>query len=112
MRTAIALCFSSLCLVLSIGCGPGSDRGACSGPECATGSCDPGESRECYTANQKDTNGVGPCHSGNQKCTAAGQWGNCDGQVIPVGETCGDGLDNNCNGSVDENEDRDGDGYS
>ena len=60
----------------------------------------------------KDTEGVGPCHGGHQTCTAAGQWGNCDGEVIPVGETCGDGLDNNCNGMVDENEDRDGDGFS
>ncbi len=60
----------------------------------------------------QDTEGVGPCHGGHQTCTAAGQWGNCDGEVIPVGETCGDGLDNNCNGSVDENEDRDGDGFS
>jgi hypothetical protein len=60
----------------------------------------------------KDTEGVGPCHGGHQTCTAAGQWGNCDGEVIPVGETCGDGLDNNCNGAVDENEDRDGDGFS
>src|SRR4029077_14848572 len=41
-----------------------------------------------------------------------GQWGNCDGQVIPVRETCGDGIDNNCNGKVDENEDADGDGFT
>lgn len=109
MRTAIAL--SLFLVVVGVGCGP-SDRGACSGAECATGSCDPGETRECYTAAVKDTLGVGPCHSGHQTCTAAGQWGNCDGEVIPVGETCGDGIDNNCNGSVDENEDRDGDGFS
>src|SRR4249919_821028 len=103
MRTAIALSFVSFCLFVGLGCGP-SDRGACEGADCATGSCDPGESRECYTAAVKDTKGVGPCHSGHQSCTAAGQWGNCDGQVIPVGETCGDSIDNNCNGSVDENE--------
>lgn len=111
MRTAIALCFVALCLVVGVGCGP-SERGACSGAECATGSCDPGETRECYTAAVKDTNGVGPCKSGRQSCTDAGQWGNCTGEVIPVGETCGDGIDNNCNGTVDENEDRDGDGFS
>lgn len=111
MRIAIALSLVSFGLVLSIGCGP-AERGACLGPECATGSCESGEKRECYTANQKDTNGVGPCHSGEQMCTAAGQWGNCEGQVIPVGETCGDGVDNNCNGATDENEDRDGDGFS
>jgi hypothetical protein len=111
MRTAIALSFVSFGFLVAVGCGP-AERGACLGPECATGSCDSGEVRECYTASQKDTNGVGPCHSGMQTCTAAGQWGNCDGQVIPVGESCGDGVDNNCNGSTDENEDRDGDGFS
>ena len=32
--------------------------------------------------------------------------------MIPVGEVCGDGIDQNCNGTVDENEDRDGDGFT
>jgi hypothetical protein len=31
--------------------------------------------------------------------------------VIPVGEVCGNGVDDNCNGSVDETDDRDGDGF-
>jgi len=113
MRHALVLIALSLSLaVAGAGCGPGNRSKACSGAECLTGTCDAGETRECYTASQKDTNGVGPCHSGEQMCTAAGQWGNCDGQVIPVGETCGDGVDNNCNGSVDEDEDRDGDGFT
>ena len=33
-------------------------------------------------------------------------------EVVPVGEICGDGIDNNCNGMVDENVDEDGDGFT
>jgi hypothetical protein len=56
--------------------------------------------------------GVGPCTGGTQTCTAAGQWGNCVGEVVPVAENCGDSVDNNCDGAVDNDEDRDGDGFS
>jgi hypothetical protein len=33
-------------------------------------------------------------------------------EVVPTQELCGDGVDNNCNGMVDENVDQDGDGYT
>jgi hypothetical protein len=33
-------------------------------------------------------------------------------EVVPVGENCGDGVDNNCNGMIDEDVDADGDGYT
>ena len=82
-----------------------------SAPSARRGTCNRAK-RASATPAQKDTEGVGPCVGGMQTCTAAGQWGNCDGQVIPVGETCGDGVDNNCNGAVDENDDRDGDGFT
>jgi hypothetical protein len=45
-------------------------------------------------------------------CLAAGMWGNCVGQVLPAPEICTDGIDNNCNGMVDEDIDADGDGYT
>ena len=80
---------------------PFRSRRACIGAECDMGTCKAGQARECYTG-REETIGVGPCVTGMQTCTAAGQWGNCIGQVIPVGETCGDGVDNNCNGTVDE----------
>ena len=35
----------------------------------------------------------------------------CVGNVVPMEEDCGDGLDNNCDGQVDEGYDLDGDGY-
>jgi hypothetical protein len=59
-----------------------------------------------------DTEGVGPCTGGSQMCLSSGAWGNCVGQVVPVGEICGDGIDNNCNGATDENVDADGDGFT
>jgi hypothetical protein len=65
----------------------------------------------CYTG-QGGTDGVGPCHGGTQQCTAAGTWGACEGQVTPAPESCTDQVDNNCNGSVDEDQDLDGDGIS
>ena len=43
--------------------------------------------------------GVGVCTPGVMKCDNGGVY--CDGHIGPSEETC-DGLDNNCNGSVDE----------
>ncbi len=57
--------------------------------------------RECYTG-PNGTAGKGSCQSGKQACQR-GSWGACVGQVLPApAETCDDGIDNNCNGSVDE----------
>jgi hypothetical protein len=75
------------------------------------GTCHPGDSRQCYTGDMS-TEGVGLCHGGMQMCTSAGDWGNCDGQVVPTGEVCGNGMDEDCDGMVDENTDNDGDGYT
>jgi hypothetical protein len=101
-----------LLFVACIACGPSNRNGSdCTGSECSAGSCEPGETRDCYTANEI-TKDVGPCHGGTQACTAAGQWGNCTGQVVPTGETCTDSVDNNCNGMVDETTDSDGDGWA
>jgi hypothetical protein len=58
------------------------------------------------------TENVGPCHGGMQSCTSAGSWGDCQNEVAPTGETCGDNIDNNCNGMTDEDIDQDGDGYT
>src|SRR5262249_49501334 len=38
-------------------------------------------------------------------------WNVCNGAILPTGETC-DGLDNNCNGVIDDGMDRDADGYT
>jgi hypothetical protein len=110
MRIVLSVILSSLCLV-AIGCGPEERNDSCIGADCMSGPCQKGESRECYTGT-KDSLGVGPCVAGVQSCTAAGQWGNCTGQVLPVTEACGDGVDNNCDGAADNDEDRDGDGFT
>ncbi len=43
-----------------------------------------------------------PCKQGTQSCGANGQWSTCEGAVLPTAELCGDGIDNDCNGKVDD----------
>jgi hypothetical protein len=45
-------------------------------------------------------------------CQPSGMWGSCDGETVPSAEVCGDNIDNNCNGMVDEDVDEDGDGFT
>ncbi|TNE47771.1 MAG: hypothetical protein EP343_18485 [Deltaproteobacteria bacterium] len=55
-------------------------------------------SRACYKG-AVGTSGVGPCKEGKQACTD-GNWGDCEGEVLPQDETC-NGKDDNCDGQVD-----------
>ncbi|MEB2312867.1 MAG: VCBS repeat-containing protein [Sorangiineae bacterium] len=61
-------------------------------------SCTAGESRACMT----DLAGVGQCKAGSQECGSDGTWATCSGAVGPTEETCGDALDNDCDGKIDE----------
>lgn len=44
---------------------------------------------------------AGICAGAEKTCKDDGDWGGCS--VLPLAEICGDGIDNNCDGTVDEN---------
>ncbi|MBP5202640.1 choice-of-anchor L domain-containing protein [bacterium] len=79
------------------------------------GNCTPGEIQKCPYHAYPETEGVGPCKAGTKTCKADGTWGVCEGEVTPVNEIgnklCADGIDNDCNGTVDDGTDIDGDGH-
>ncbi len=75
------------------------------------GTCDPGETLECYDGHPS-TEDVGPCRGGMRMCLPSGQWSECLGQIVPSLEVCGNGIDENCSGQADENVDQDGDGFT
>lgn len=111
---------------------------SCEGGQCVVGDCDPGwydcdgvagcESQDecacepgvdlqsCYPG-PPGTEGVGICQAGQRTCNAQGTgWGPCIGYVLPEAEfaagNCGNGIDDDCNGAVDDVDDIDGDGWT
>lgn len=62
------------------------------------GTIDESLTRSCYTG-PIGTVGVGRCRAGTQNCSA-GLWGACVGQVLPIPEIIGNGIDDNCDGTV------------
>ena len=46
----------------------------------------------------------GPCAEGVQicECSMGGIWGPCEGAVTPVPEICGNHIDDDCNGVIDD----------
>ena len=74
--------------------------------------CTPGETQECYTG-PAGTKDIGTCVAGVAECQPDGaNWGPCNGQITPVFDACSDGKDNDCNGTVDDAKDLDGDGWT
>lgn len=68
----------------------------------ASAGCKPGDMITCYEG-AAGTMNVGPCRPGVRTCNEQGTgFGACAGQVLPVAESCGDQVDNNCNGAVNE----------
>jgi len=63
--------------------------------------CMPGQKRLCYTGDP-NTRGVGACRDGIEECTIEGWSGICNGEIKPSTEICGDGIDNDCNGLIDD----------
>ena len=76
-------------------------------------SCVPGTTQACYQG-APGTMGIGPCKGGTQTCNANGtSWTPCGGgQVLPKAEVCANGVDEDCDGSVDNVPDGDGDGWT
>ena len=64
----------------------------CNGQSNEGCACTPGATIACYAGT--------PC-AGTQTCSAAGTWGACSGPPPAASDTCGDGVDNNCDGVVD-----------
>lgn len=65
-----------------------------------------GDERACY-GGPDDTAGVGICTAGVQRAQN-GVWGPCEGAVLPAEEICGDGVDSDCNGRGASRENEDG----
>jgi len=64
--------------------------------------CPGGEARDCYTG-PEDTLDVGACERGSKTCESDGSgWGMCLGEVVPADEVCGNNIDDDCDGEVDE----------
>jgi hypothetical protein len=70
------------------------------GPNCA---CAPNAARMCYPGPSTEI-GRGVCRAGTQRCNAGGTaWGACEGAVGPSSEVCGNGLDDDCDATPDDN---------
>ena len=74
--------------------------------------CTPGTVMPCYLGNP-GTQDVGPCKSGQATCNFGGTgFGLCTGQVLPIFDVCGNNVDDDCNGTIDDAPDLDGDGWT
>ncbi len=66
------------------------------------GVIDDGVTRPCYTG-APSTRGIGACHDGLNTCSAGVFGTACYNEVLPaVHEVCGNHVDDDCNGQVDE----------
>lgn len=66
--------------------------------------CEADETQPCYTGSTA-TRGVGACHDGVETCeihAGVAEWGTqCDGDLTPATELCGNAVDEDCDGNLD-----------
>ncbi|MBI4700798.1 MAG: hypothetical protein HY744_06480 [Deltaproteobacteria bacterium] len=86
----------------------GSCGAACAGEQaCLKGSCvglvcKPNAVELCFGADAKYI-GVGACKAGTKTCNGQGTgYGSCAGEVVPKAEDCNNGLDDDCDGLINE----------
>ena len=85
----------------SVGSGGAGGAGGVGGSGGAAG-CMPNEERPCYTG-PLGTQDVGACKGGLETCASDGSgWGPCEGEILPVSETCATPVDDDCDGMVNE----------
>lgn len=65
------------------------------------GQVDDGVTRGCYPF-AANTRGIGNCRDGMEACNLGNWTGNCAGAVGPSTEVCGNMVDENCNGMLDD----------
>jgi hypothetical protein len=79
------------------------DLNLCTTGACPAGSCelapDDSAAEPCYDG-PPETAGEGPCAAGVAACSG-GVLGACALQVLPAPDVCGDGVDNDCEGTKD-----------
>ena len=79
-----------------------------------TGPCAPGQTQICPYTGPEGTDKNPPCKAGMRECREDGTWSACYGEITPVyekGDLCSNGVDDDCNGVIDEGTDVDGDGH-
>jgi len=74
--------------------------------------CIPGTTEECSYSGPAEKKGVGACKAAVRVCKSDGTWSNCNGEVLPTFEVCNNGVDEDCDGIVDNGTDFDGDGWT
>jgi len=80
--------------------------GGTPGGECT----EPGRLAHCYSG-PVGTDGVGACTSGVTTCTWNLTWSECKDERLPSEDICTNAVDDDCDGTVDEGNDEDGDGW-
>ena len=80
-----------------------------------TGNCEPGKKQKCEYQGPAGTEDVGPCKAAVRTCKEDGTWGKCEGAVEPVYESgkelCTNGIDDDCDGTVDNGTEEGGCAY-